>query len=385
MRHAAAIAARKERLVVGLMSGTSADGIDAALVRIRGSGASIRVETLASTTTAFSARDRAAIQGLSNARAPEIARWNVELGERFARAALAVIRAAGTSPARVHLIGSHGQTIVHVPRARGRSAATLQIGEPCVIAERTGIPVVADFRQRDAAVGGEGAPLVPWADWLLLRPEKGVRLAQNLGGVGNVTFVTPRAGDVIAFDTGPANAPIDAAASIATSGRRRFDDGGRIAAAGRADEREVRRLLAHPYFRRSPPKSLDRDTFGADAVRRLVARRPDLAGPDLVATVTEFVARSVADAWSRHLPKGALAVDAVVSGGGVKNPVLMARLGALAAPLVVRSSAELGVDPDAKEAVAFAILADASVRGQPGNLPGVTGATRAVVLGKFVP
>jgi anhydro-N-acetylmuramic acid kinase len=385
VRRFAAIAAKRERLVVGLMSGTSADGIDAALVRITDSGAKTRVTTLAAICRPFTKETRAAIQSLSAGSAPEIARWNFDLAELFAAAALRVIAKAGLVPADVDLIGSHGQTIVHLPRAKGRAAATLQIGEPCVIAERTGIPVVADFRPRDIAAGGEGAPLVPWVDWLLLRPDEDVRLAQNLGGVGNVTIVTPDPRDVVAFDTGPANAPIDVAAALATGGKLRCDKGGKLAAAGTADEAEVRRMLAHPFFRRSPPKSLDRDTFGVTYVRDLTRRRPKLRGPDLVATVTEFVARSVADAYACHVPKGARVADVVVSGGGVRNPVLMDRLRRLVAPWPVRSSSELGIDPDAKEAVAFAILANEAVAGRTANLPRVTGARHPVVLGKFVP
>ena len=374
---------RRTKLVVGLMSGTSADGIDAALVEIRGSGPGTVVRTLAAATTPYEARVRREILRLGAAPAPQIARWNVELGERFAAAALAVVSRAGLAPRDVHLVGSHGQTVVHLPPTGNRRGATLQIGEPCVIAERTGLPVVADFRVRDMAAGGHGAPLVPWIDWLLLRPRRGARLAQNLGGVGNVTLVTPRAQDVIAFDTGPANAPIDAAVRAATRGRRGFDEDGRLARAGRADEAQVRRLLRHPWFRRPPPKSLDRDTFGEGVIAGL--RREGLAGADLVATATEFVARSVAAAWERHLPADAGVADAIVSGGGVHNPALMGRLRELVAPLPVRSSAELGIDPDAKEALAFAVLANQAVHGRPGNLPGVTGARGPVVLGKFVP
>jgi anhydro-N-acetylmuramic acid kinase len=381
----AEMAAKPERFVVGLMSGTSADGIDAALVRIRGSGPDTRVKTLSTTTKPFPRDVHKAIHALSTAGVAEIARWNYDLAERFAAAALRVVQKAGMSPTDVDLIGSHGQTIVHLPRAGGRSAATLQIGEPCVIAERTGIPVVADFRPRDIAAGGEGAPLVPWVDWLLLRPDEGVRLAQNIGGVGNVTLVTANPAEIVAFDTGPGNAPIDVAAALATGGRRRYDKGGRLAAAGTADMAEVRRMLDHAYFRKRPPKSLDRDTFGVNYVLDLTRRRPDLSGPHLVATMTEFVARSVAEAYARHVPKGVRVADVVVSGGGVHNPVLMDRLRQFLAPWRVRSSSELGIDADAKEAVAFAILANEAVCGRTANLPAVTGARHPVVLGKFVP
>ena len=385
MKRFAAIAAKPERLVVGLMSGTSADGIDAALVRLKGVGPDTRVTTLATASEPFTKETCAAIHALAGGTARDIARWNVDLAELFAAAALRVIQKAGLLPADVDLIGSHGQTIVHLPREGGRSAATLQIGEPCVIAERTGIPVVADFRMRDIAAGGEGAPLVPWVDWLLMRPDEGVRLAQNLGGVGNVTLVTTNPADVVAFDTGPANAPIDVAAALATGGKRRYDKGGKLAAAGTIDEAEVRRMLDHPYFKKAPPKSLDRDTFGVTYVLELTRRRPQLRGPDLVATVTEFVARSVVGAYARHVPKSVRVADVVVSGGGIHNPVLMDRLRQLLAPWRARSSAELGVDPDAKEAVAFAILANEAVSGRSTNLPRVTGARHPVVLGKFVP
>jgi anhydro-N-acetylmuramic acid kinase len=382
VRTFARIAARRERVVVGLMSGTSADGIDAAVVRIRGRGDARRVETLASLTVPFAPRTRAAIHALASAGAAEIARWNADLGALFGEAALRVVAKARLTVRDVDAIGSHGQTVVHLPPRRGGRGATLQIGEPCVIAEVTGLPVVADFRTRDMAAGGHGAPLVPLVDWLLLRPRRGVRLAQNLGGVGNVTLVTPRRDGVLAFDTGPGNAPIDAAAAIATRGRAAFDEGGRLAAAGRADERAVRGLLRHGYFRRAPPKSLDRGTFALATAEHLARR---LSGPDLVATATEFVARSVADAYARHVPGAARAADVVVSGGGVRNPVLMRRLAELLAPVPVRSSADVGIDPDAKEAVAFAVLADLSIEGSAGNLPRVTGARRPVVLGKFVP
>jgi anhydro-N-acetylmuramic acid kinase len=334
-----ALARKKERLVVGLMSGTSADGIDAVLVRIRGSGPATKVETIEAMTSRYPDPVRRGILGLADANAAEIAAWNVDLGEAFADAALEVIAAAGLVPAQVDLVGSHGQTIAHLP-----GKATLQIGEPCVIAEITGLPVVADFRPRDVA---------------------------------------PRAEDVVAFDTGPANAPIDAAVRIATKGRQGFDRDGRLARAGRIDESEVKRLLRHPWFRRPPPKSLDRDAFGARVAQDLHGR--GLRGADLVATATEFVARTVADAYARHVAQDAAPIDVVVSGGGIHNQLLMDRLRALLAPLPVRSSAELGVDPDAKEAVAFAVLANEFVAGRPGNLPRATGARRAVVLGKFVP
>lgn len=371
--------ARPSRVIVGLMSGTSADGIDACVVRVHGAGRATRVETLAACTEPYPADVREAVLGLRDATATDVCRWNVALGERFAAAALAVLARAGLTPRDADLVGSHGQTIVHLPRE-----ATLQIGEPCVIAERTGLPVVADFRPRDVAAGGEGAPLVPWADWLTMRPASGSRLVQNLGGVANVTLVTQDPDGVVAFDTGPANGPIDAAAALATGGAARYDAGGRLAAAGRADASIVAEALADPWFSKAPPKSASRETWGEPWVRSVAARRPDLSGADLVATMTELVARSISDAYARHLA-GSGAADVVVSGGGVHNPVLLGRLRELLAPLPVRSSADLGIDPDAREAVAFAVLANETLAGNPGNLPRATGASRPVVLGKIVP
>lgn len=386
MRRLEEARAKPSRLVVGLMSGTSADGIDAALVRIEGAGAATRVETIAFVSRPFAPAVRATILELRERPATDACRWNVELGELFAAAALEVVAKAGLRPEDVDLVGSHGQTIVHLPRSGdGRGAATLQIGEPCVIAERTGLPVVADFRMRDVAAGGEGAPLVPWVDWLTMRPPAGERLVQNLGGVGNVTLVTQEPEGVVAFDTGPANGPLDAAAFLTSGGRLTRDDGGRLAAQGRIDENEVRALLGHPFLERSPPKSASRETFGEPLVAGLARRRPDLSGPDLLATLTEFVARSVAHAYERHLPADREVVDVVVSGGGVHNATLMARLRRLLEPLPVRSSAELGIDPDAREAVAFAVLANETLFGNAGNLPRVTGARWPVVLGKLVP
>jgi anhydro-N-acetylmuramic acid kinase len=385
--------AKPVRRVVGLISGTSADGIDAVLAEIEGAGASTRARTLAFLTQPYAPDVRDAVLTLRDRSATEVCRWNVVLGELFAEAALAVVAKAGLRREDVDLVGSHGQTIVHLPRhAPGadprRGAMTLQIAEPSVIAERTGAPVIADFRPRDAAAGGEGAPLVPWVDWLTLRPERGARLVQNLGGVANVTLVTQRPEEIVAFDTGPANGPIDAAVALVTSGAQSFDREGRLAAAGRVDADLVAELLGDPWFDRPPPKSASRETWGEPFVAGLAARRRDLAGADLVATMTEFVARSVADAYARHLPRGSVADgfgDVVVSGGGVHNPVLMRRLRELLAPLPVRSSAELGIDPDAREALAFAVLANETLHGEPGNLPRVTGAARRVVLGKIVP
>lgn len=371
------------RRIVGLMSGTSADGVDAALVEVAGAGETTRVRLLAFTTQPYEPALRARVLALGEAGVEELLRLHYRLGEEFARAALAVIEPARRRGLAVHLVGSHGQTARHQPRAAapdGR-AATLQIAEPAVIAERTGLPVVADFRARDVAAGGEGAPLVPLVDWLLFQCPGRVRACLNLGGIANVTVVPARLGEVRAFDLGPANMPLDLVVAAWTGGAESFDRDGARAAAGRVDAALLAELLRHPFLAQPPPKSTGRETFGATFVRPLLGRfagRPD----DLLATLTRFVAEAVADGLRRHVPER---VDEVlVSGGGVHNRTLMAALAECLAPVPVRSVEAEGMDPDAKEAIAFAVLANETLFGRPGNLPTATGAAGRRVLGKIV-
>jgi anhydro-N-acetylmuramic acid kinase len=371
------------RRVVGLISGTSADGIDAALVELDGAGETTRARVLDFRTVPFDPDLRARVLALKEARAEELLRVHVRLGEEFARAALDLITRARRQGVEVHLIGSHGQTARHHPRAAepdGR-AATLQLGEPAIIAERTGLPVVADFRPRDIAAGGEGAPLVPLVDWLLFRRVGATRACLNLGGIANVTIVTDRLDTVRAFDLGPANMPMDLVVQAWTAGAETFDRDGARAAAGRVDSALVTELLRHPYLALPPPKSTGREAFGDIFVTPLLARYAGREA-DLLASLTRFTAESVAAGIRRWVPEP---IDEVLaSGGGVRNRTLMSALGTALAPIPVRSLAEVGVDPDAKEAVAFAALANETLFGRPGNVPGATGAAGPRVLGKIV-
>ncbi len=371
------------RRVVGLISGTSADGIDAALVELDGAGEATRARVLDFRTLPFDPDLRARVLALKEARAEELLRVHVRLGEEFARAALDLITRARRQGMEVHLIGSHGQTARHHPRAAepdGR-AATLQLGEPAIIAERTGLPVVADFRPRDIAAGGEGAPLVPLVDWLLFRRAGATRACLNLGGIANVTVVTDRLESVRAFDLGPANMPMDLVVQAWTGGAETFDRDGARAAAGRVDSALVTELLRHPYLALPPPKSTGREAFGDVFVTPLLARYAGREA-DLVASLTRFTAESVAAGIRRWVPEP---IDEVLaSGGGVRNRALMSALAMALAPVPVRSLAEVGVDPDAKEAVAFAVLANETLFGRPGNVPGATGAAGPRVLGKLV-
>ncbi len=377
--------------LIGLMSGTSLDGVDAALVDVEGTGPDdLRIRVLHAVTVPYTdERRQLSHDAIVAGSAEALCTLHAELGEWLAEAALAVCAGADVDIRTVDAIGSHGQTVWHRPPSEGCRGATLQLGDAATLAERTGRPVVSDFRTRDVAAGGQGAPLVPWTDQILFALPDRARALQNLGGIGNVTRVPPRgsAEPVWAFDTGPGNALIDAAVEIATGGRHRYDRDGRLAARGRVDPALVDELLRHPYFAAEPPKSTGREAFGRPFVERLVeALQPegDQDWMDLVATLTEVTARSVADAYRRWvLPRG---VDEVVlTGGGARNPVLAGRIRALLDPLPVLDGGALDVDPDAKEAVAFAVLAWAHLAGIPANLPSATGAAGPRVLGSLTP
>jgi anhydro-N-acetylmuramic acid kinase len=374
---------RGEELAVGLMSGTSCDGIDAALVAIAPRpGGLARVRTIATAFEAYPADVRAHLLRFPRVDLFDLAIVDRELGLRFAAATQALLAAAGVPAKRVSFVASHGHTAIHVPRAHG--GATVQIGQPAEIADRLGLRVVADFRPRDVAAGGEGAPLVPFADRILLAKPGRVVACQNIGGIANVTVVGPSRDDVLAFDTGPGNMPIDAAVAHATNGRRRFDEGGRIAASGTVDLELLRTLRAiHPYFRRRPPKSTGREEFGAPFTDALLARaKTAKARRDLVATLTALTAQSIADAYARFLPR---VDECVVSGGGVHNATLLRHLRDALGGTPVVSSAARGVDPDFKEAIAFALLGWAHLRGLANTVPAATGAAHAVVAGAVWP
>ena len=373
--------------VAGLISGTSADGIDAAIVSISGAGWRMRVRPLAHETFPYPPRVRDEILSVSNATAHtgRIAALNFLLGELFADAVHRACRRARIPLARLGLIGSHGQTIFHQGRPQeflGRPVAcTFQIGEPAVIAERTGVPVVADFRPSDIAAGGQGAPLVPYVDYLLYRSPRLSRVGLNIGGIANITILPARATPdrVAAFDTGPGNMIMDALAVHFTRGRLRYDRDGRLAARGRVDRALLRDLLANPYFLRRPPKSCGREQYGDAFVARLL--RFKLKPEDLLATATAFSAASIAEGIRRfaHRPD-----ELIVSGGGLRNPVLMAYIAAFLPGIRIRTSNDFGIDSDAKEAIAFAILAYESYNGRVSNLTSATGARGPRALGKIV-
>ena len=377
--------------VVGLMSGTSLDGIDAAVVEFDArDDAPPDWRVLAAIMVPYEPAQRAAIHdAITHGDAAALCRLHADLGEWLAAAALRARDAAGLAADAVDLIGSHGQTVWHEPPAHGRRGATLQLGCPATVAERTGVSVVSDFRTRDVAAGGEGAPLVPWVDRLLFSHETKRRALQNVGGMGNVTWLPRRDEDapLLAFDTGPGGALVDAAVQLATDGAETYDRDGARAARGRVDDALLAELLAHPYFAQTPPKSTGRELFGRPLVEQLArerAPRDAQAWDDLIATLTALTARSIADALRRWVvPRGL--DELFVSGGGARNGTLMRMLREQLAPLPVHDGGELGVDADFKEAVAFAALAWAYAQELPGNVPEATGAAGPRVLGSYTP
>ena len=370
-------------IVIGLISGTSADGTDVAIVEIKGAPPHLQWRLLGALTVPYPAELRSAVLQAINPRTSTVdllCALNVQLAEQFAAAALAGMAGAGLKPEQVQLIGSHGQTVWHAPELE----ATLQLGEAAVIAERTGIPVISNFRARDIAAGGQGAPLVAYVDVLLLTHPSQVRAAQNVGGIGNVTFLPPaNRPDVtaFAFDTGPGNVLIDLSMASATAGAQQYDADGALAAQGKVDEALLGWLMATPYLAKRPPKTTGRELFTADFAQQVWQRglAAGLHSTDIVATVTMFTAQSIAQAYRNFLPLPP--AEVIVSGGGGLNRTLLKWLTEAVAPARVLLSDELGLSSKAKEAVAFAILAYESWHGRPGNLPAATGARRPVVLG----
>ena len=369
------------------------DGIDAALVRISGPPERPRVRLLAFVTKPYRPTEREAIAHVASGRpagAGVISQLNFCLGEHFADAALAVCERGRVSPKLLTVIGSHGQTIYHQGAQSvdaGREiASTLQIAESAVIAERTGVPVVADFRTADMAAGGQGAPLVPMVDYLLLRHAREGRVALNIGGIANFTVIPAGAKPehVFGFDTGPGNMVMDALVRHFTGGRESYDASGRVASRGKVDEPVLTEAFADPFFLREPPKSAGREQFGQEFMDNHFLTRRRMRFEDAVRTATELAARTIADALERFVFPRVNVHRLIVSGGGAHNKFLMQRLGALLPRLKVELSDHYGLPVDAKEAIAFAVLADRTMHGLPGNLPSVTGARRPVVLGKLV-
>lgn len=370
------------------MSGTSADAIDAAVCEISGEPPLLNAKIVHAITFPYPDNfQKRILDACAGGRVDELCAINFAQAELFAAAALRAIADGGFTPADIDLIGSHGQTFWHAVEADGRVSATLQLGEAAVIAERTGVTTISNFRARDVAAGGQGAPLTGYADWLLLRHPTRWRAVQNIGGIGNVTFLPPLSDTKslpTAFDTGPGNALIDSATVLLTNGARAYDEDGRLARDGKLDEEWLQTLLGHPYYVVKPPKTTGRELFSAKMAAELVAdgRERGLNDASIIATLTALTAQSIADAYERFAPTRL--DEVILSGGGRSNPVIMELLDALI-PARVLSSDEIGIDGDNKEALVFALLAHETWHARAGNLPSLTGANRAVILGNITP
>jgi anhydro-N-acetylmuramic acid kinase len=376
-------------IVVGLMSGTSVDGIDAAIIDVNQHDDALVVRLLGYVETPFDESLRRRVHtlfSLEQSHVDLVCEVNVQLGEAFAEAAAHALRQSGVKAEQAELIASHGQTVWHEV-APGHTRSTLQLGEPSVIAERLGVTTVADFRPRDIAAGGQGAPLASWGDALLFGDETVGRAVQNIGGIGNVTWVPPGAQweAMLAFDTGPGNALIDHAVWRLSGGMQRFDADGALAVAGRTDGTLLSELLSQPYFSEQPPKSTGRELFGAQFVDPFIDRAlsKGLHASDVVATLTSFTAHSIADQYRRFLP--GRPDEVVVGGGGSRNPVLMRLLSELLDPAQLRTHEDFGLPSLGREAIYFALMGYEALHGRPNTIPSCTGAVHPVVMGKLVP
>src|SRR3989337_1720397 len=379
---------KQERLVVGLMSGTSMDGVDAALVRINGNELKTKIELIKFICFPYESSLLQTLENvISNGSTRQISELNFLVGEAFAKAALAVIKEARLSTSDIDLIGSHGQTIYHNPPSSKKGIpATTQIGELDVIAERTGITTIGDFRTRDVAAGGEGAPLVPYVDYLLFHKSGKVSIVQNVGGIANATVVTERIEDVIAFDTGPGNMLMDNIVSLTTNGEKRFDQDGRLASQGSVNKVLLEKLLSHPFFAKSPPKSTGAELIGKEKASELYAlvKEKRISLNDLIATLLELTLESIAISYERFIfPKWNVS-EVILSGGGARNPLFVKKLKKKIDHVKFSTSDDYGIPVEAKEAIAFAVLANELISGNCANLPSATGAERRVPLGKIV-
>lgn len=383
---------KPSRLVVGIMSGTSADGVDVALCRITGHGTESNIQQLDFYFQPFSQEVREEILRLASGKtadARDFCRINFLLGALYADAVEAMCARRGMAPGEIDLIGSHGQTLWHIPQEEeylGHSfRSTLQLGECAVLAQRIGCPVVGDFRVRDMAAGGLGAPLVPYSEYLIYRSEHQCVALQNIGGIGNITCLPPACGleDVFAFDTGPGNMLMDAVYTALTQGRETYDAGGAYAATGKVHDGLMALLMADPYLERQPPKTTGREYYGPAYVQKILdyGAAREISGPDLMATVTDFTAQTIRVSVERFFPTKPHKL--IIGGGGSMNKTLVADIARALPGCQVMTNEDMGLDSNAKEAVAFAVLANETIFAGNNNVPTVTGAKNYVVMGKI--
>ena len=382
--------------VMGLMSGTSVDGVDACLARLEFVAGKLRYEILATYTQDMPDELRARLlKCMADKTMPleELCALNVAVGELFAETALGLMKTHNISASQIDCIGSHGQTIYHwPPTAPGKLGGTLQIGEPSIIAEKTGVYTIGDFRPRDMAAGGQGAPLVCFADLLLFQDETIGRCIQNIGGIANVTVVPSHQSQkqaqkpVIAFDTGPGNMLMDTAMTHFFN--MTYDENGAIAAQGQINQSIMTALMKHPYLELRPPKTTGREQFGAPFLNELLTEFPGVSGSDWIATLNLYTAQTIVDAYERFVFPAYDVAEMVVGGGGAYNATLLNNITSLFRArnraIAIKTHVDFGIHDKYKEALAFAILAWASLLRRPNNLPECTGASHPVIMGKHI-
>ncbi len=388
LSHLKSLAEKRKKTAIGLMSGTSKDAVDAALVRLEGSGPDTAIELVKFISIPYESSLRKRLEALSpGSKVEEISRLNFELGELFADTVLDLINKSGVTRADIDFIGSHGQTVFHDPPSVGApTPSTLQLGELDVIAERTGITTVGDFRTRDMAAGGEGAPLVPYLDYILFRKEGATRVAQNIGGIANSTVVTGELDGVYAFDNGPGNKLMDSVMSLESGGGVHYDENGQMASQGTVNTQLLSVLLSDPYYRKSPPKSTGEEHFGLSKATELYryVTSGELQTEDLMATLLELTVETIVLSYEQFIFPTHDIKEVILSGGGCHNTMMMRRLAERLGSVKCSTTADYGIPVDAKEALAFAVLANELIAGNSANLPAVTGARRHVPLGKIV-
>jgi anhydro-N-acetylmuramic acid kinase len=375
------------RYIIGLMTGTSGDGIDGVVVRVKGTGPGLAIKLVAHASFPYTPAFRTRLIN-EHLGVREVCELNFEMGEQLASAAKEMMKLAEAQGVAVDAIASHGQTVAHLPPPRYDKAGTLQIGSAAIIAERTGLPVISDFRSRDMAAGGQGAPLVPYGDWMIWRDRKGERsiLGLNLGGIANFTVITPKLSDVVAFDTGPCNMAIDGAVRLLSRGADQMDVDGEESAKGIVIDEFYEYLLGAPYFDKVPPKSTGREDFGEEVyLRDAISARKQHAREDLVATVAAAVGDSIIQAYERFIKPSHEISHVIVGGGGTHNKGLMQRLEKGFGDVPLYGCSQFGIPSQAREAIAFAILGNETLCGTPANVPQATGASKKVVLGSITP
>lgn len=379
---------KKTRRIVGLISGTSADGVTAVVAEIGSCSMDIEVDLIKHKTYEYPPRLREEVFKLfisETANVEHICKMNFALGEFFAEAANSLISETGFTADEIDLIGSHGQTVWHNPlqgnMAGYSTSSTFQIGEPTVITMKAGIPVIADFRKADMVAGGEGAPLTPYLDYVLHRDQEKNIVLQNIGGIANLTYLPKdcEISDIIAFDTGPGNMMIDATVKHFSGGANSYDRDGFHAFKGKGNTMLLNELLTHPYYSRLPPKTTGREEFGEEYTWKVIEKNPEIKQDDMIASLSILTVETIAKSYEDFLPEPADQV--YVSGGGSYNRYLMKRLEERLNPIQVKAYDELGFSSEAKEALLFAVLANEHIMGVPANIPAATGAKQRVILG----